>query len=109
MPLLTLRAIDMDKARKISKELIDDLQQAAQCPREYFSIEVTQSRYISDGEFVDGNPVVDVRCFDRGQEVQDKMAGIITKYIHSIGYESVDVIFTLLDNKTYYENGELFK
>lgn len=52
--------------------------------------------------------MVDVFWFDRGQEIQDKAAKIITKHINSIGYKSVDVIFHPLDKMKYYENGEHF-
>lgn len=108
MPVLKLKAVNEKKALAISKELIDELQELIQCPRDYFSIEVTQSKFVMDGKFVGGSPMVDVFWFDRGQEVQDKAAKIITKYIQSVGYKSVDVIFHNLDKMKYYENGEHF-
>lgn len=52
--------------------------------------------------------MVDVSWFDRGQEVQDAAANIITKYINSIGYKNVDVIFHCLEKNRYYEDGENF-
>nr|WP_312292339.1 DUF1904 family protein [Clostridium chromiireducens] len=108
MPVLRLRSVDENKACAISKALIDELQELLQCPRDYFSIELVQSKFIADGEFALGYPMVDVSLFDRGQEVQDTAAKIITKYINSIGYESVDVIFHNLEKSRYYENGEHF-
>lgn len=108
MPALKLQSIDAKKALKISKELIDELQELIQCPREYFSIEVAQSKFIMDGKFVGGPQSVDVLWFDRGQDVQDKAAKIITKHINSIGYKNVDVVFHPLDKMKYYENGEHF-
>ncbi|MDW5298885.1 MAG: DUF1904 family protein [Sedimentibacter sp.] len=108
MPALKLKSIDAKKALAISKDLIDELQELIQCPRDYFSMELVQSSFIFDGEFVEGPPAVDLFWFDRGQEVQDKTAKIITKYINSIGYESVDVIFHSLEESKYYENGKHF-
>jgi len=108
MPVLRLKSIDDKKACALSKALIDELQQLLQCPRDYFSIELAQSKFISDGEFVDGHPTVEISWFDRGQKVQDTAAKIITKYINSAGYISVDVIFHHLDKNRYYENGEHF-
>lgn len=69
---------------------------------------VDKSVYIKDGEIVKGDPVVEVSWFDRGQEVQDKAAKIITKFIHLLEYPNVDVIFFPLDENKYYENGEHF-
>lgn len=108
MPMLRFKGIKVDNVCKVSKELIDELQELIQCPRDYFSLEVIQSVYIKDGEIVEGAPVVEVSWFDRGQEVQDKAAKIITKYINSVGYQEVDVIFFLLEESRYYENGEHF-
>jgi hypothetical protein len=69
---------------------------------------VVQSTFIKDGEVVEGNPVIEISWFDRGQEIQDKTAKIITKYIQLIGYTNVDIIFITLDENKYYENGVHF-
>lgn len=108
MPILRLRSIDDNKACTISKALIDELQELLQCPREYFSIELIRSGFVAEGELVDGPPMVEVSWFDRGQEVQDTAAKIITRYINSVGYKNVDVIFHHLNKSRYYENGEHF-
>jgi hypothetical protein len=108
MPALRFRAIDMNKALTMSKLMIDDLQELIQCPREYFSIEVVNSSFIMDEKIVEGLPVVEVSWFDRGHDIQDKAAMIITKYISQLGYKNVDVIFQALEKSRYYENGEHF-
>lgn len=108
MPALKLKSIDPKAVSSISKSLVDELQAVIQCPRDYFTIELAQSNYIFDGEFVEGPALVEVSWFDRGQEVQDQVARIITKYINSIGYKNLDVIFIKLEKSSYYENGEHF-
>lgn len=108
MPMLKFKAIEAEDVITISKKLIDELQELIQCPRDYFSLSVDRSVYIKDGEFVKGDPVVEVSWFDRGQEVQDKAAKIITKYVNSVEYPNVDIIFFVLDESKYYENGEHF-
>lgn len=108
MPILRFRAIEPKNICIISKDLIDDLQNLIQCPRDYFTLEVVQSLFIKDGDFSEGYPVVEVSWFDRGQKIQDKAAEIITEHIHSLGYADVDVIFTSLDTNKYYENGSHF-
>ena len=86
--------------------LINELQELLQCPRDYFSLSAEQAIYIKDGEIVEGDPVVEVSWFDRGQEVQDKAAKIVTKYINSLGHINVEVIFMVFEENRYYENGE---
>ncbi|QGU94664.1 DUF1904 family protein [Clostridium bovifaecis] len=108
MPALKFKAIEAKNICSISKALVDELQEIVQCPRDYFTLEVAQSTFISDGEFVEGYPVVEVSWFDRGQEVQDKVAKAVTKHIKAIGYANVDVIFVALKENEYYENGDHF-
>ena len=108
MPIIKIKAISQNDVSKISKTLIDDLQKATQIPREHFTLELPTSIYIVDGQVVDGPPMVEVFWFDRGQELQDQVAGILTRHIQSAGYSDVDVIFTILERNRYYENGEHF-
>jgi hypothetical protein len=108
MPTLRFRAVEPKKICNISKILVDELQVLLDCPRDYFNIESVQSIFINDGEYVEGYPFVEIAWFDRGQEIQDKAAEIVTKHIHSIGYSNVDIIFTILQKEKYYENGKHF-
>jgi hypothetical protein len=108
MPTLKFKGIEVTNICKASKDLIDELQELIKCPREYFTLAVDQSIYIMDGEIVEGSPKVEISWFDRGQEMQDKAAKVVTKYVNSMGYKEVDVVFTLLDKSRYYENGEHF-
>lgn len=108
MPILKFKAIETEKICDISKDLVDELELIVKCPRSYFTLEVMQSVYISDGAFVAGSPVVEVAWFDRGQEVRDKFAECVTKFVNSAGYNDVDVIFINLEKNYYYENGKHF-
>ncbi|MBU3136191.1 DUF1904 domain-containing protein [Clostridium gasigenes] len=108
MPILKFKAIEAQKICSISKQLVDELQVLLECPRDYFTLEVAEEKFIRDGEFVDGNPVIKISWFDRGQEIQDKVAEKVTKYVNGIGYENVDIIFTVLEENKYYENGKHF-
>ena len=108
MPMLKFKAIEIESVCKISKMLVDELQELIQCPRDYFSLTVDRAIYVKDGEIAKGDPVVEVSWFDRGQAIQDIAAKIITKHINSVGYKNVDVIFYPLDKNSYYENGEHF-
>lgn len=108
MPILTIKAIHEEKICSISKELVDELEEIIKCPREYFTIEAVKSIFFRDGNVVDGYPIVEISWFDRGQEIQDKVAMVVTKYVKAIGYENVDVIFHTLEETKYYENGKHF-
>ncbi|SHF39310.1 protein of unknown function [Desulforamulus putei DSM 12395] len=51
---------------------------------------------------------MEVAWFDRGQEIQDRVAKTITSFIQSVGHEGVDVMFTFFVKNRYCENGEHF-
>lgn len=95
MPIIKLKEVDVKKALEISTGLIDELEELIKCPRDYFNLSVDTATYINDGKIIEGPTMVEVAWFDRGQEIQDKAARIITKYINLAGYENVDVIFFL--------------
>lgn len=108
MPQLKFRGVEGKEICSVSKELIDELQELLQCPRDYFVLECSNSTFISEGNFINIYPIIDVAWFDRGQELQDKVAEIITKHVESLGYKDIDVVFSILDEKKYYENGKHF-
>ncbi|WP_040906360.1 DUF1904 family protein [Youngiibacter fragilis] len=108
MPIIRFRAVKAADVRIISRALVDDLQKLTGSPREYFTLEVISSVYITDGIDAEGPPIVEVGWFDRGQELQDMAAKAITRHVQSAGYENVDVIFNIFRETSYYENGEHF-
>lgn len=108
MPQLKIRGIEEDKIISISKALVDDLQNIIECPRDYITIEIIHSTFISDGKVCNGYPYIEVGWFDRGLDVQDRVAKCITKFVHNMGYEGVDIIFSVFQKDKYYENGEHF-
>lgn len=106
MPMIKFKAIETKDVCSVSKNLIDELEELIKRPRENFSLSVDQSVYVKDGEVVKGGPVIEVLWVDRSQEIQDKAAKIITKYMNSVGYPNLDIIFFALDKSKYYKNGE---
>ncbi|TGE33528.1 DUF1904 domain-containing protein [Desulfosporosinus sp. Sb-LF] len=106
MPQIKIRGIETEKIRKLSKPLIDELAMLTQSPRDYFTLEVIHSTFVMDGEVVRGYPFVEIAWFDRGQEIQDQVAQVISRLINEAGYPNVDIIFTILEEARYYENGQ---
>ena len=108
MPQLKIQGMEVNDICKISAGIVKEMQELLECPKSYFTLECINSTFIMDGEIVKPCPTVEVAWFDRGQEVQDSMAKIITNHIQSAGYKDVDVIFSILEENKYYENGEHF-
>jgi hypothetical protein len=108
MPQLTFKGIKRQSVIDISKALIDELETIINVPREHFALEHVDSMYIMDGKEAAEYPLIYVNLFDRGREVEDRVAKVITKHVHHAGYKNVDVIFATLERSRYYENGEHF-
>ncbi|MDM8311003.1 MULTISPECIES: DUF1904 domain-containing protein [Clostridium] len=108
MPQLKFRGIKEDSILTLSTPLVDRLQEVLACPRDYFTIEVMNSTFVSQGKITDGYPLVEVAWFDRGQETQDKVAKIITEELKNVGYAPSDIFFTILKESAYYEDGKHF-
>ncbi|WP_343109832.1 DUF1904 domain-containing protein [Clostridioides difficile] len=109
MPQIKIRGINENDICKISEKMINDLVEAVKCPRDYFEIECIKSVAIRDGKIADVYPFVEVAWSDRGQEVQDIVARIITDSIrNNLDVESIDLAFTVFEKEKYYENGEHF-
>ncbi|MDM5326981.1 DUF1904 family protein [Neobacillus sp. CF12] len=50
----------------------------------YFTLEIVQSTYVFVGDEVQGYPLIEVKWFERGQEIQDQFAKIVTNiFTHS--------------------------
>ncbi|USD33104.1 MULTISPECIES: DUF1904 domain-containing protein [Vibrio] len=108
MPHLRFRAVEPQTVQTLSKSLIDELQPHMDCPREDFTFEYIYTTFYHEGEVSQAYPFVEVLWFDRGQQTQDAVAAIITQQVRGMIGEDVDVavIFTALDAKSYYDNGE---
>lgn len=107
MPMLKFRGISKEEVINKSKQLVDELAECIECPRDYFTLEIIDSKYVFDGEYVEQPSIIEVAWFHRGQEVQDKVAKIITEFFKG-NREYLEVFFIKLKEESYYENGEHF-
>lgn len=106
MPQIKIRGLETELIRKLSKQLIDELELLTQSPRDDFTLEIIHSTFVMDEEVVPGYPFVEIAWFDRGQEIQDQVAQTISRLLNEAGCLSVDIMFTVLEKHRYYENGE---
>ncbi|USD60972.1 DUF1904 domain-containing protein [Vibrio sp. SCSIO 43140] len=107
MPHLRFRALEQEMVKTLSSPLVDELLPLMDCPREDFTIEHISSTFFFDAQQSYAYPFVEVLWFDRGQEVKDKVASVITNQVRSVlGKErDVAVIFVALEPNSYYDNG----
>lgn len=111
MPHLRVRGLATEQVQALSDVLIDPLSQLFACPDDHITIEAIASTFFFRGQPGGGYPMVELLWFDRGLEVQDQVANLITKAIRELCQApqmDVAVIVSPLSQRHYYENGEHF-
>ncbi len=106
MPRLQFYALPLPVVMEVSEGLVDELAALMSVAREHFVLEHIASTFVYDGVEKGGFPYVEVHCFDRGEEVFDRTAEVITRRLQALGVAGVDVAFRLLTRRHYYENGK---
>lgn len=109
MPQFLIKGMKMEDVQTISTQMVNELEEIIGCPRDYFRVEYVDSTLIRDGAAATGCVLVQVNWFDRGPEVQDKVAVSITQNIQNAGYDQVEIFFIVLERNKYYENGKLLE
>lgn len=106
MPRLQFYALPLPVVREVSAGLVDELTMLMGVQREHFVLEHVDSTFVYDSAVKEGFPYVEVHCFDRGAEVFDRTAEIITRRLQALGVAGVDVAFRPLLRRHYYEDGK---
>ncbi|MFI3227255.1 MAG: DUF1904 family protein [Clostridia bacterium] len=117
MPHLEFKALKIEQIKILSKNLPPKLADIIQCPPDWFTFTVSSSADVNlyyDGEIITDTVFVYVEWFDRGQEIKDKVAKILTEQIlfsdadYFENIKNVTVIFKTHHASDYFENGEHF-
>jgi len=108
MPQLKFKGVKLDSICAISESMVSQISELISCPKEHFTVEHISTSFIREGQVVEGYPLIEIAWFDRGQELQDKVALIVTEELKKVGYPECDIFFTLFNKTSYYENGKHF-
>ncbi|WP_160723577.1 DUF1904 family protein [Bacillus sp. USDA818B3_A] len=108
MPQLIFKGITVEQVKTISTSLVEELADLCECETDNFSLEIIHSTFVFNKDEVQSFPFIEVKWFDRGQEIQDQFAAIITKHLHSIDIPELEVAFSVFLESAYYYNGKSF-
>lgn len=109
MPQLTVRGVDKNIIKEASVRLVKELAELIHCNEDSFTIDLIETSSFFKGETVATYPFVQVGWFDRGKEVQDSFASIITNILSDHGILDLEIVFTIFKKDSYYSNGESFE
>jgi hypothetical protein len=105
MPHLRIRNVDKEFLLKVSRRLTDRLQASIGCERSWLTLEHEACTVICDGAALRGNPFVQVLWFERPAETAQAVARILTEELRGDA-DFVTVVFDVLPEDLYFENGE---
>ncbi|GIX59521.1 hypothetical protein BK744_11070 [Bacillus thuringiensis serovar zhaodongensis] len=106
MPHVVFRGITTEQLKSISKPLVEELAEICECGTDNFTLELPSSTFVFNGEEVEAFPLIEVKWFERGQEIRDRFAKVITTYVMDFGLPEVEVVFTVFTESAYYINGK---
>ncbi|MFK9090285.1 DUF1904 family protein [Bacillus salipaludis] len=108
MPHLVFRGVSIEQVKTISKPLVEELADVCRCGTDNFTLEVLSSTFIFEKKEVAGFPFIEVKWFERGQEIRDQFAQVVSKLVQSLEIPEVEVAFTTFRETAYYSNGKSF-
>ncbi|MBL3758030.1 DUF1904 family protein [Bacillus cereus] len=106
MPHVVFRGITSEQLKHISKPLVEELAEICECGTDNFTLELPSSTFVFNGEEIEAFPLIEVKWFERGQEIRDRFAKAITTSVMDFGLPEVEVVFTVFTESAYYINGK---
>lgn len=106
MPQIIGKGISRDRFKELSRITAPKLAIIADSPVEYFTYELVESEFFINGEEFFMYPLIEIKLFDRGDEVNGAIAKLLTEELNNLGYTQMEIFFTKIEYKDYYENGE---
>lgn len=106
MPQIIGKGISKENFKKLSAITAPKLSEVSNTPVEHFTYEWVDSVFYINGKEFDMYPLIEIKLFDRGDEVRAKFAQILTEELNKMSINQVEIFFTKIEYKDYYENGE---
>ena len=93
MPHIVFRGITTEQLKHISKPLVEELAEICECGTDNFTLELPSSTYVFNGQEIEAFPLIEVKWFERGQEIRNRFAKAITTYVMDFGLPSRGCIY----------------
>ncbi len=114
MPNIRFSGIDIPRVKKLSEILSESLAKAIDCPIDWITFSIGamgDGNLFCNGKLLGDTVFVHVEWFNRGLDVKDAVAKIITdsvldtKRFKFAEIKTVNIIFVDIEKSNYYENG----
>lgn len=105
MPQLTVRGISVEAMAGISSSMVEELAVVCGCGTDHFTVDCLNVTSVFGGQAVKTYPFIEVAWFERGSEVRDRFAEVVSRYVRLAGVPEVEVAFKVYQEDAYYVNG----
>lgn len=103
MPQLIFKGVKKEDVQSLSMSLLAPLCEIASAPPHYFTFECVENTFFKEGRCWDVYPLVEIIQFDRGVEVETKMAETVANHVKALGYPTCELFFTYVVRDRYFE------
>ncbi|MBD3948385.1 DUF1904 family protein [Tuanshanicoccus lijuaniae] len=103
MPQLIFKGLKTQEVAQLSATLPSILSRLTDTPEDYFTFELVTSTFFNQGKQVEMYPLVEIKQFNRGLAIEQKMAEVIQAAVYSFDYSECEVYFTHIEPENYYE------
>ncbi len=106
MPQIICKGLKEKEVMAMSDSLSYELAEIMDTPRDWFIFEHIDRKCYVAGSKAEGDVMIDIWWFDRGQEIKDKTALAVDKAVRDMGYSQIEIAFNNYREESYYENGK---
>ncbi|MBF0713288.1 DUF1904 family protein [Gemella sp. GH3] len=96
MPRIVVRGMEKEDLKKVDIELLDNISEIIQRPKDTFTLDLINSVAISDGKEI-SRVYIEISWKNRSTEVCEQVAKTINSTLSNIGYNKVYVYFKDID------------
>lgn len=106
MPQVTFKGMKIEEVCKLSVDLKNSIEETVGCERKHIKFDFIEIVSIDNGIVVEAFPKIEILWLPKTQELQDRTALLITDIVKKIGYDYVQVLFKVVPEERFYENGK---
>ncbi|OMF38711.1 hypothetical protein BK133_00430 [Paenibacillus sp. FSL H8-0548] len=107
MPHLLFRGVPAEKLQTVTNPLAMELAALCECGTDNFTMSCLHTTSVFGSESEEAAfAFIEVGWFERGQQVRNRFAQAVTKYVAQLGLSEIEIVFHAYREDSYYINGE---
>jgi hypothetical protein len=110
MPHLLFRGVPAEQLKAVTNPLAAELAVLCECGTDNFTMSALHVTSVFSSNSEEASfAFIEVGWFERGQQVRNRFAEAVTKYVAQLGISEIEIVFHAYREDSYYINGEPVK